>query len=296
MLRLALLLSLILILPACSEVELASHVAKQVPIRDNERAKGNFKVGNPYEIEGRVYHPQERYSFTETGIASWYGTKFHGKKTANGETYDKYELTAAHRTLQMPSLARVTNLENGRSIVVRINDRGPFKKDRVMDVSERAAELLGFKNKGTTKVKIEVLELESQQVANIAKQGHDTRGMEIKHQYANNNKTIPTRAPSQQPVQTYASTTSFPQASAHNSFPKGNNLYVQAGAFGNRNNALAMAEKLRGFGNIKISEASINGNSFYRVRLGPFMDAPEAGQIASKLALADIPSPMIVVE
>lgn len=298
MLRIALLLYLLLILPGCSEVELASHVAKQVPIGDNQRAQqGKFKVGNPYEVAGRVYHPQERYTFTETGIASWYGPKFHGKKTANGETYNKYDLTAAHRTLQMPSLARVTNLENGRSIVVRINDRGPFKKDRVIDVSERASELLGFKNKGTARVKIEVLEIESRQVASIAKQGHDTRGIEVRHQNAYNKKTPPSAAPSQQPTsQTYASAGSYQPISAHTSFPRGNNFYVQAGAFGNRNNALAMAEKLRAFGNTKISETSINGNYLYRVRLGPYLDAPQANEASARLASANIQSPMIVVE
>lgn len=128
-----------------------------------------FKVGNPYVIDGRKYYPQESYNLVETGIASWYGPNFHGKPTANGETFDMFDLGAAHRTLQIPSIIRVTNMRNGRTIKLRVNDRGPFKKNRVLDVSMRGAELLGFKDQGTTPVKIEVLPIESRIVAEAAK-------------------------------------------------------------------------------------------------------------------------------
>ncbi|MEM7651444.1 MAG: RlpA-like double-psi beta-barrel domain-containing protein, partial [Pseudomonadota bacterium] len=103
------------LLAGCAELELASHVVKQSPIPASSKTKGTFKVGNPYKIAGQTYYPRETYSFEQTGIASWYGPNFHGKKTANGEIFDMYELTAAHKTLQMPSLVRVTNLENGKS-------------------------------------------------------------------------------------------------------------------------------------------------------------------------------------
>lgn len=119
--------------------------------------EGHFKVGNPYEISGVAYHPQNYEEFEEVGIASWYGDDFDGRLTANGETYDLNEMTAAHPTLPLPSIVRVTNLRNGRSVVVRVNDRGPFAKERIMDVSERAAEELGFRDKGTTKVYIQLL-------------------------------------------------------------------------------------------------------------------------------------------
>jgi rare lipoprotein A len=140
---------------------------------------GAFKVGKPYKIDGRRYYPEESYTLNETGIASWYGPGFHGKYTANGEEYDQYELTAAHRTLQLPSLVRVTNLENGRSVVVRVNDRGPFSKGRIIDVSKRAADLLGFKGQGTARVRVQVLPEESRQLAALAKQGRSTKGMEV---------------------------------------------------------------------------------------------------------------------
>jgi rare lipoprotein A len=170
-------LACILMLASCAEAELASHVAKNTFPRPQQQ--GNFKVGNPYKVMGQTYTPQETYEFTETGIASWYGPGFHGKKTANGERFDRNELTAAHRTLQMPSLVRVTNLDNGRSVVVRVNDRGPFKRGRVIDVSQKAAELLGFQSVGTAKVRLDLLADESKALAMAARAGQDTRGVEV---------------------------------------------------------------------------------------------------------------------
>ncbi len=133
---------------------------------------GPYKVGKPYQIFGIWYYPQVEYDYVESGIASWYGPGFHGKKTANGETYDQDALTAAHRTLPLPSMVRVTNLENGRSLILRLNDRGPFARGRIIDLSRRAADLLGVIRKGTAKVRVEVLEEESRALAAIA-QGRD---------------------------------------------------------------------------------------------------------------------------
>lgn len=164
-------------LAACSEVELASHVFKKATWTGTQETAGTYKVGNPYTVSGVRYYPREDFRLVETGIASWYGPNFHGKRTANGEIYNQNDLTAAHRTLQMPSLVRVTNLENGRSVVVRINDRGPFKRGRVIDVSRKAAELLGFIGQGTARVRVEVLEKESRQIAEAAKRGMDTSRM-----------------------------------------------------------------------------------------------------------------------
>jgi rare lipoprotein A len=127
--------------------------------------QGIYKVGKPYEINGTTYTPHEDFSYDETGIASWYGQEFHAGATANGEIFNKNELTAAHKTLPLPTLARVTNLDNGRSIVVRINDRGPFSGARIIDVSQRAAQLLGFEQSGTAKVRVQVLADESKAIA-----------------------------------------------------------------------------------------------------------------------------------
>jgi rare lipoprotein A len=136
--------------------------------------QGYYKVGAPYQIDGVTYTPAVDYDYDETGIASWYGPDFHGKITANGELYDMNEVTAAHRTLPMPSLVRVTNLDNGRSIVVRVNDRGPYARGRILDMSRRGAQLLGYEKTGTAKVRVQIMARESMVLAAAAKQGQLT--------------------------------------------------------------------------------------------------------------------------
>jgi len=120
---------------------------------------GYYKTGKPYKVDGRWYHPlASAAGYDQTGIASWYGRDFHGRKTANGERYDMHALSAAHKTLPLPTLVRVTNLENGRSVVVRVNDRGPFARNRLIDLSYAAARSLGFVNKGTARVRVQTLD------------------------------------------------------------------------------------------------------------------------------------------
>ncbi len=123
--------------------------------------QGAYRVGRPYEIKGVWYYPAVDYDYDRTGIASWYGGQFEGRLTANGEIFDLNQLTAAHTTLPMPSIVQVTNLENGRSLQLRVNDRGPFVDGRLIDVSRRAAQLLGFESTGTTLVRVKVLKDES---------------------------------------------------------------------------------------------------------------------------------------
>ncbi|HEX2239835.1 MAG TPA: septal ring lytic transglycosylase RlpA family protein [Actinomycetota bacterium] len=133
---------------------------------DTVQSKSGYLVGAPYRINGVWYAPAEDYSYSRVGIASYYGGEqrginFHGRRTANGERYDMNALTAAHPTLPIPSLVRVTNLGNGRSVVLRINDRGPFIRGREIDVSRRAAQLLGFEQSGIARVRVEILAEES---------------------------------------------------------------------------------------------------------------------------------------
>jgi len=116
---------------------------------------GTYRVGKPYTVGGRVYVPEEDTEYREEGMASWYGDDFHGRLTANGEVFDMASLTAAHPTLPMPSYARVTNLRNGKSLIVRVNDRGPYHGNRLIDVSNKAAELLDFKGNGVARVRVE---------------------------------------------------------------------------------------------------------------------------------------------
>ena len=119
------------------------------------RGGGQYLVGHPYTIAGRTYYPRENPTYSAVGMASWYGDAFHGRRTANGEVYDMRAISAAHPTMPLPSYARVTNLANGYSVIVRVNDRGPYHGGRVMDVSSRAADVLDFKGEGTAKVKVE---------------------------------------------------------------------------------------------------------------------------------------------
>lgn len=160
--RRALLTALALLIAACGCLELAR------AWRSHPRsvAMPVYKVGAPYRIDGAWYRPAEDYAYKRVGLASFYGgerhgTDFHGRPTANGEIYDMNALTAAHATLPMPSVVRVTNLENGRSIVLRVNDRGPFVHGRIVDVSRRAAQMLGFERQGVARVRVEILAAES---------------------------------------------------------------------------------------------------------------------------------------
>ena len=116
---------------------------------------GTYRIGKPYTVAGRVYVPEEDTEYREEGLASWYGDDFHGRLTANGEVFDMASLTAAHPPLPMPCYARVTNLSNGKSLIVRVNDRGPYHGNRLIDVSNKAAELLEFKGNGVARVRVE---------------------------------------------------------------------------------------------------------------------------------------------
>jgi len=123
--------------------------------RNVRKGGGRYQIGKPYTIRGKRYYPKLDPNLRETGYASWYGPNFHGRLTANGEVYDQYALSAAHPTMPLPSYARVTNLENGSSLIVRVNDRGPFSRNRVIDLSAKAAEMLGYTKQGVAKVKVE---------------------------------------------------------------------------------------------------------------------------------------------
>src|SRR5882757_8715853 len=160
------LVALALVLAACSS---ARHGPGTAGASRDTRSSGLYKIGNPYQIEGAWYYPAEDWNYNETGIASWYGEAFHGKDTANGETFDLNAITAAHRTLPMPTIVEVTNLDNGRSLQVRVNDRGPYARGRIIDLSRRSAQLLGFEGQGTAKVRVRILVPESIQAASLAR-------------------------------------------------------------------------------------------------------------------------------
>ena len=229
-------------------------------------AGGIYKIGTPYEIEGEWYYPQEDATYDNTGIASWYGPKFHGRRTANGEIFDMDLLTAAHPTLPMPVRAKVTNLENGRSVVVRINDRGPFAKDREIDMSRHAADLLGFKEKGTAKVRVQYLGRAPL---------YDSAGRMIKRQE-------PDRFIADKPVtpKEDSKVAAAPVAPVDVRSSDGKRLLkpvpdveekryaVQVGVFSQRENAVALQSRLAAFAPVKIVEVEMGGATLYRVKMG----------------------------
>jgi len=160
--------------------------------------RGSYKIGSPYKIDGVTYTPQEEFNRSETGVASWYGPGFHGKSTANGESYDQSERTAAHRTLQMPAIVRVTNLDNGMTTVVRINDRGPFARSRIIDLSRTAAQELDIVRNGTARVRIDQLPAESRAVRDVAISGGGPAEQNAAvAQVASGQRTAPAAAPVQ---------------------------------------------------------------------------------------------------
>jgi rare lipoprotein A len=145
-------------LGGCTQIMVGSHLMKQMGSGSTCSAEGSLKVGNPYLVDGERYTPiNSSYNFKEQGIASWYGSDFHGKATANGECYNMYAFTAAHKTLPLPSIVRVTNLENRKSVVLKVNDRGPFVAGRVIDLSYAAAQSLDVVGHGTAPVLVEAI-------------------------------------------------------------------------------------------------------------------------------------------
>lgn len=230
-------------------------------------AGGIYKIGTPYQIEGEWYYPQEDAAYVSTGVASWYGPKFHGRKTANGEIFNMNLLTAAHPTLPMPVRVRVTNLENDRSIIVRVNDRGPFKKNREIDMSRRAAEILGFIEQGTARVRVEYLGRAPL---------YDASGRRI---FGVEEETFITKKPvtpsDQQeviaaPIEK-VSTKSLDGAFVHShdqTVPSKSLYTVQLGIFASLDNAKAVAEKLGSIATTEIISVERDGRPLYRVVIG----------------------------
>lgn len=249
------------------------YVARQPDRRENWK---NYKVGGPYFVLGQWYYPEEDANYTETGMASWYGAEFHNKLTANGEIFDKNIITAAHRTLPMPSMVRVTNLENGRSILVRVNDRGPFAKDRVIDLSERAARELGFREKGTAKVKVE---LDRQATEDLFYDPWDADEVAKPQLVRAMHATSPERTTiAQREVNFYRE------------------HFVQAGAYSTWDNASSAATGLKKIAPTHIQEGDYRGGIVYRVKLGPFQDVEEAGKVLDQVAMMGFSDAIVLGE
>lgn len=310
------LLCTLIFLTGCSSIDFGSSGWK-VPKGGVGKSKGFYKVGAPYQVKGVTYRPSEDYGYDETGIASWYGPGFHGKSTANGETFDTRELTAAHRTLPMPSLVRVTNLENGHSVVVRINDRGPFAHGRIIDLSQKAADLLGYRGKGTAKVRVKLLPEESRKLAQLAMSGQSTVGAEkqingqgmkyashnpnsVPTPYNQNNQssTIPVSISSSKETHVAGHTKRgvfYPDPVVSHTQVVPTTIFIQAGSFSVIENAQAVAQKLQPIGPARVHEVYVSGKHFYRVRIAAD-DIPTADILLKKVEKAGYKDAIIVVD
>lgn len=278
--------SALLFLSACSSTgtpEL-SGLTPEAQAKAITRYGGTYKVGNPYKIMGKWYYPKEDYAYSEVGMASWYGEDFHAKTTANGEKYDMNTLTAAHRTLPLPSIVRVTNLENGRSLVLRVNDRGPYAKDRIIDISKRGAQLLGYQTKGIAKVRVEILEKESKALK-MALLGE---------------KVPAISTPLTTPSVVAAIEPNLVQKSLPNqektSWPQTKGTFVQAGAFTQEHLANGLRERLSLFGQSFVIPAIVGGAQFYRVRIGPLRDNNAAAAMLLKVQNYGISDARLIYE
>lgn len=318
--RLVLLLLSGTLLSGCSELNLFAHGAKSAfgdePPPLSSSASPNYKVGKPYQVGGIWYYPQEDFAYDETGIASWYGPNFHAKLTANGELFDQNAVTAAHKTLQMPSVARVTNLENGRSIIVRVNDRGPFVNGRILDLSRRSAQLLGMEGKGTAKVRVQVLAEESRALA--GKLPPDHSGNEPKVAQAaprgsvqaetlapppgiknegNGNLTVASSSnPTQRGISVEAVEKEVAKEEVKTVPVHQTSLYVQAGSYGRHDNANRMVARLSGVGKAKLQQVQVQGKTLFRVRLGPIATVEEADRILDSVVAAGVEDARVVVD
>jgi rare lipoprotein A len=243
-----------------------THLLDAVPRDELIRNAGNK---TPYTVLGKTYHVNfNTRGFSETGYASWYGKKFHGNKTSNGEVYDMFAMTAAHKTLAIPSYVRVTNLENGSSAVVRVNDRGPFHDGRIIDLSYAAAKKLGFHNKGTAKVHIEVIAPD-----------------------------LPAPGTQVASAGSMPATATLPAGSAAaiaNAAPGTPMTYLQLGAFSKHETASALVDKASAATGAKVQVRPEPARNLYKVVIGPIMDNFELINLRQKLADAQLPEPHLV--
>ena len=246
---------------------------------------GRYKVGAPYQSGGVWYVPAEQPNYDETGLASWYGDAFDGKPTANGEIFDMNGVSAAHATLPMPCMVEVTNLENGRTMQVRMNDRGPFHPGRIIDLSHGAADQLGFATKGTAKVRVRYVGPAPLEAVNAP--------VTLASNAAPAREYLPApRSPTYQPPMTQVAYQTVPPAtrtrstsSTSPSLDGGAGGYaVQAGAFSNRAAAERVASSLSAAGSASIRPMDRGGATLYRVVVGPWTDQQAAQSARSKVA------------
>lgn len=304
------------LLSGCAEVNLFGHFAKKVvadsdpPPTVTSTVAPNYKVGKPYQVAGVWYYPQEDFEYDQTGIASWYGPDFHGKLTGNGELFDQNAISAAHKTLPMPCVVRVTNLENGRSVVVRVNDRGPFVNGRIIDMSRRGAQMLGFEGKGTARVRVQILPDESRVLAGklksdapnepkVAAAPRETVTAETLPAPGSREAARPVKAVAAAPQRGLAVEVVERELAAAEvkTMPvHATNLFIQAGSFARHDNALRLQARLSTVGKPQISQVNLQGKTVYRVRLGPVGSVDEADRLLDAVIATGQQDARVVVD
>jgi len=243
--------------PAPRPAETRQEQAAAAPWLDQER------LGPPYQANGRWYMPTAEPSYSETGTASWYGPGFHGRQTATGETYDENALTAAHPTLPLNAMVQVTNLDNGRDVLVRINDRGPFVDERLIDMSRKGAQMLGFEQSGTARVSVRYV---GPAGANAASQSMAAQ---------NGPRSL-------LPPEATARFMNASYAPAPVAAPMGSHM-VQVGAFADIANAHRVQSALAGVGPVEIDIRQTARGDLFRVRIGPFPSEAAAQAAAAQV-------------
>jgi rare lipoprotein A len=315
--RTFLLMAVALIVANCSETQFLANAVKEGAGTGGSYG-ASYKVGRPYQIKGVWYRPHVDYAYNETGIASWYGPQFHGKTTANGEVFDMNTVSAAHKTLPLPSMVRVTNLKNGRAMNIRINDRGPFAHGRIIDLSKRAAQLLGFERAGTAPVRVQVLERESRILAAIAKGQAVAGGPPAPKPRAAPSVAVASK-PLPPPPPTRVAEASEPQQDVlpmakeapqrplppepkatgevvKVAVPPNSQIFIQAGAFSKYENANRVHTLLQTVGRSKITLTTQKEQKLFRVRLGPFDDVKLADTALERVISSGYPEARIVVD
>lgn len=247
--------------------------------REDGATVGHYKVGKPYKINGRWYYPAYDPGYDRVGTASWYGQDFHGLPTANGEVFDRRRITAAHPTLPLPSIVRVTNLENGRSLDLRVNDRGPFVGDRLIDLSQAAARKLGFENQGLARVRVQFLALADARGTPPVPTAADTAPAPRRVAAAAPRRTVPARRlepEAERPIQVASLTAVRASEGAAGTSCTGEARYVQVGAFAESDSMRAAMASVSGLHQVQVEPAFVGDRALARVRLGPVAGGPQA--------------------
>lgn len=262
--------------------------------------QGSYKAA-PYTVMGSRYFPiQDGRTYRATGTASWYGTKFHGRDTANGETFDLYGMTAAHKTLPLPSYVKVTNLENGRTVTLRVNDRGPFYSDRIIDLSFAAAKKLGFAEKGVARVKVEGIDPHQWWAARGQQAPEPGATNVVVHNKPLSLPTLPQAVETEvytPPAEQHAAAVSAQQIdSKKNASLSAAGLYLQVGAFANPDAAQLLRDKLSVLTSAPVFINSVvrNEQVLHRVRMGPVASQNAAENLRDRVRLANLGQPALV--